>query len=306
LGNSEGGLGSPRHARRRGLFESDIVDTVRHYARLSDLPAKRFVPWLGIGRSKFHDWQRRYGRVNEHNALIPRDHWIEEWERQAIIRFYLEHRTDACRRVTLRTATSDMMLDLSIVAVSPTTTWRVLSRAGLLRRWATAPSKKGGGFDQPLGPHEHGHVDVSHLNIRGTFFYLCRVLDGCSRFIVHWDIRLSMTEMDVEIVLQKAHEQFPEASPRVISDNGPQFIASDVPVRNDFKEFIRLSGMTHVRTSPHYPQSNGKVERWHKTLKSECIRPKTPLSLEETRRVVAVYVDYHNNQRLHSAIGADR
>ena len=246
---------------------------------------------MGISRSKFHDWLRRYGRVNEHNARIPRDHWIEAWERQAIIRFYLEHRTDGYRRVTF------MMLDLAIVAVSPTTTWRVLSRAGLLRRWATAPSKKGTGFEQPLAPHEHWHVDVSYLNIRGTFFYLCSVLDGCSRFIVHWDIRVSMTELDVEIILQKAHEQFSEASPRVISDNGPQFVA------NDFKEFIRLSGMTHVRTSPHYPQSNGKVERWHKTLKTECIRPKTPLSIEEARRIVAGYVDYYNNERLHSAIG---
>jgi len=58
---------------------------------------------------------------------------------------------------------------------------------------------------------------------------------------------------------------------RIISDNGPQFIAKD------FKEFIRISGMTHVRTSPYYPQSNGKIERWHKSLKGECIRPGTPL-----------------------------
>src|ERR1700693_4470475 len=60
-----------------------------------------------------------------------------------------------------------------------------------------------------------------------------------------------------------------------ISDNGPQFIA------RDFREFIRISGMTHVRASPYYPQSNGKLERWHKSLKRECIRERTPLSLED-------------------------
>ena len=75
-----------------------------------------------------------------------------------------------------------------------------------------------------------------------------------------------MTETDVEIILQRAKEKFPDARPRIISDNGPQFIAKD------FKEFIRLSGMTHVRTSPYYPQSNGKLERFHKTIKGECIR----------------------------------
>src|SRR5256885_13820827 len=66
-----------------------------------------------------------------------------------------------------------------------------------------------------------------------------------------------------------------------------QFIA------RDFKEFIRISGMTHVRTSPYYPQSNGKIERWHKSLKGECIRPGTPLSLEDARRLVEGYVEHY-------------
>ena len=81
--------------------------------------------------------------------------------------------------------------------------------------------------------------------------------------LVHWELRESMTEQDVEIVLQRARECFPEETPRIITDNGPQFIAKD------FKEFIRISGMTHVRTSPYYPQSNGKIERWHGSLKHE-------------------------------------
>ena len=61
--------------------------------------------------------------------------------------------------------------------------------------------------------------------------------------------------------------------------------------------------MTHVRTSPYYPQSNGKIERWHQSLKRECIRPGTPLSLEEARRIVSRYVAHYNEVRLHSAIG---
>jgi putative transposase len=190
-----------------------------------------------------------------------------------------------------------MMLDGNIVAVSPSSTWRVLSRAGLLDRWNKKPSKKGTGFEQPLLPHEHWHVDISYLNICGTFYYLCSLLDGCSRFIVHWEIREQMTEADVEIIIQRAKEKFPEARPRIISDNGPQFIAKD------FKEFIRLSGMTHVKTSPYYPQSNGKLERFHKTIKGECIRLKTPLSLDDARRLVTEYIEYYNTVRLHSAIG---
>src|SRR5213594_320670 len=190
-----------------------------------------------------------------------------------------------------------MMLDADIVAVSPASVWRVLSRAGLLRKWNSKASKKGTGFEQPPQPHQHWHIDVSCINIAGTFYYLCSVLDGFSRSIVHWDLRESMREAVIEIILQAAKEKHPEARPRIISDNGPQFIA------RDFKEFIRISGMTHVRTSPYYPQSNGKIERWHKSLKSECIRPGTPLSLDDARRLVQGYVEHYNNTRLNSAIG---
>ena len=108
----------------------------------------------------------------------------------------------------------------------------------------TNSDAKGKGFVQPLKPHEHWHVDVAYLNIAGTFYYLCSLLDGCSRYIVHWEIREAMTEADVEQIVQRARERFPGVTPRIISDNGPQFVAKD------FKEFIRVCGMTHVKTSP--------------------------------------------------------
>ena len=189
-----------------------------------------------------------------------------------------------------------MMLDRDIVAVSPSSTYRVLKGAGLLDCWKPKPSFKGTGFMQPLASHEHWHVDVSYINISGTFFYLCALLDGCSRAIVHWELREAMTEADVEIILQRGLEKYPRAKPRIISDNGPQFIA------RDFKEFIRIAGLTHVRTSPYYPQSNGKIERWHKSLKADCIRPGVPLNLQDARRLVTGFVEHYNTVRLHSAI----
>jgi transposase InsO family protein len=199
----------------------------------------KFITWLGIRSSKFYQWQQRYGRVNEHNGWIARDFWLEAWEKEAIIQYHHEHPLEGYRRLTF------MMLDGDVVAVSPSSVWRVLRNAGLLSRWKGKPSLKGTGFMQPLQPHEHWHVDVSYINVSGTFYYLCSVLDGCSRYVVHWDLRESMTEADVEIILERAKEKYPEARPRIISDNGPQFIA------RDFKEFIRISGMTHVRTSPY-------------------------------------------------------
>jgi len=268
-----------------------IVDFVRCWSEKTELPLRRFISWVGVASSKYYDWRERYGRVNEHNAWIPRDFWLESWERTAILDFYSQHREDGYRRATF------MMLDADTVAVSPSTVYRVLKEAGALHAWPQKPSSKGKGFSQPLKPHEHWHVDVSYLNICGTFYYLCSLLDGYSRYIIHWELRQSMTEADVEIVIQRAGEKFPDAHPRVISDNGPQFIAKD------FKEFIRFLGMTHVRTAPYYPESNGKIERWHQSLKSEWLRKKTPLSLDDARRLVAEFVAYYNEKRLHSAIG---
>ena len=190
-----------------------------------------------------------------------------------------------------------MMLDADVVAVSPSSVYRVLRDAGLINRHTHKSSFKGKGFQQPLRPHEHWHVDISYINVAGTFLFLCSLLDGCSRFLVHWEIRATMIEPEVETIIQRARERYPDARPRIISDNGPQFIA------RDFKEFIRLCGMTHVRTSPYYPQSNGKIERWHRSLKSECIRPGTPLSQEDAQRLVEGYVRHYNEVRLHSAIG---
>lgn len=247
--------------------------------------------WLGIAQSKFSDWKTRYGKVNEHNGWVPRDHWLEDWEKQAILDFERMNYLEGYRRLTF------MMLDADLVAVSPSSVYRVLKNAGRIGRSTNKPSLKGTGFIQPEKPHKHWHIDVSYVNLHGTFYFLTAILNGYSRSIVHWEIREGMKEQDELVVLQRAKEKHPRENPRIISDNGPQFIAKD------FKEYIRLSGMTHVRTSPYYPQSNGKLERFHGTIKSECIRPSTPQSLEEARRIVGRYVERYNNVRLHSALG---
>ena len=261
------------------------------WADRTELAAERFIGWIGVARGKFFDWKQRYGKANEHNGLVPRDFWIDAEEKAAIVAFHDKNPLEGYRRLTF------MMLDQNVAAVSPATTYRILSAAGRLDHWKRRPSKKGTGFVQPLSPHEHWHIDIAYINVAGTFYYLCSLLDGASRVIVHWEIRETMTEVDVECIAQRAREKFPEAKPRIISDNGPQFIAKD------FKEFIRVAGMTHVRISPHYPQSNGKLERWHKTLKEDAIRVTPPSSLEDARRVVANFVAHYNGVRLHSAIG---
>jgi len=264
---------------------------VNYWTDRAEVTAKRIVVWLGVGGSKFYDWKARYGKANEHNGAVPRDFWLEDWEKKGIIDFHFKNPLEGYRRLAF------MMLDGNVVAVSPSSVYRVLRNARVMDRFNGKKSMKGTGFVQPLTAHKHWHVDISYLNIRGTFYYMCSILDGYSRSIVHWEIREQMKEEDVEVVLQRAREKYPDESPRIISDNGPQFLS------RDFKEFIRITGMTHVRTSPYYPQSNGKVERFHRTIKGDCIRVRHIASLTDARRIVSDYVQHYNEVRLHSAIG---
>ena len=208
---------------------------MRDWRSKTELAKSFFIARLGVCTSKFRSWEEWYGKDNEHNGNVPRDHWLLPEEKERIISYYLQHQQDGYRSITYQ------LMDQDIVVCSPSTTYRVLRNAGFLKRWVKS-SKKGKGFVQPLEPHEHWHTDIAYLNIAGTFYYFSAVLDGCSRYIVHWDIKESMKEEDVEILLQEAIERTPGVTPRLISDNGPCYIA------NDFKSFLRSVGMTHVRT----------------------------------------------------------
>lgn len=101
-----------------------MIDFVRRWNERTEIAAQRLIRWLGVASSKFYNWQTRYGRVNEHNGWIPRDFWLEAWKKQAILNFYHRFPLEGYRRLTF------MMLDASLVAVSPASVWRVLHGAG--------------------------------------------------------------------------------------------------------------------------------------------------------------------------------
>ena len=269
----------------------EVVDCLTALSTRTGLPVRPMLQRVGLARTKYARWAVSYGAVPTPHGPVPREHWLTRAERDGILAFQAQHPLDGYRQLTY------MLLDAGDIAVSPSSVYRVLKTAGRLASWTRPPSKKGTGFDQPTHAHAHWHIDFTYINIAGTFYYLCAILDGWSRYLVHWELRESMTTNDVTTIVQRAKERFPDARPRVISDNGPQFIA------RDFREFIRVSGMTHVRTAPYYPQSNGKLERWNQTLKVTTIRPEAPATVDDARRHVAAFVTQYNEQRLHSAIG---
>lgn len=248
----------------------NVVDFVRWPTVGCNLSLKEVLTTIGLYENKFRQWEERYGKINN-NGKIPRDFWIQPWEREAVIEFHSLNPVDGYRQLTYMTN------DAGVVAVSPLTVYRVLKSVGLTGKREISPSKKGTGFHQPSRLYHHWHIDVAYINLDGTFCCLCMVLDGYSRYLVSWDLREHMTEKEIELIVERGREKFPGVNPRIISYNGPQFISKD------FKEYVRICAMTHARASPFYPQSNGKMEALNKTAKKEGIRPSDPRSVVEAK-----------------------
>ena len=255
------------------------------------ISSKKLLSWLGISRSKYYDWLSKDSFCISHNGVIPKSHWTLLWEKEAVIAYAQDHPAEGYRRLTY------MMLDEDIAALSPSTVYRILKKAGLLNRWnVVGPSSKKHGFVQPLKLHEHWHIDIKYVNFKGAFLFLIPIIDGYSKAIVHHELRTHMHESDIEIVIQRALEKYPDAKPRIISDNGTQFISKD------FSNYMKVVGLQHVRTSIMYPQSNGKIERFNRTISEECLRKISMIDLEDARRQLAEYIDYYNTKRLHSSL----
>jgi len=246
---------------------------------------------IGLSRRKFYDWKTAYGREWKAGFNLPKGHWVQEWEKQAVIEFYTKHEQDGYRRCAY------MMMDEGIVYIAPSTVYYILKSHGVMRSRTVSKSRKGTGFEQPLHAHEHWHSDITNVTVGDTVYFLISIIDGYSRTVIEWDLRESMKAQDVGIVFQRAKERYPDVAPRCISDNGKQYKCKE------FKAFVTNSGYSHVTTSPYYPQSNGKQERFHGTLKSECVRVKCPLTKDDADKVIGEYIDYYNNERLHSSIG---
>jgi len=279
-------------------IRDSIVIYIDYVIQKSGVKLKQLLGMIGISKGKYYQWKKRLGKENRHNCSLPKSNWLLPWEREAIINYAKNHYAendyflrDGYRRLAYR------MLDEDVAAVSPSSVYRILKAEGLLNQWNTVKtSSKGNGFHQPDGPHQHWHIDIKYINFHGTFLFLISLLDGYSRYIVHHEVRVNMTEYDVQITVQRAKEKYPNERPRIISDNGGQFISKD------FRQFIKFLELTHIKTSVAYPQSNGKLERFHRSIGIECLHLNSFISIEDAREIIAKYIDYYNCVRLHSAL----
>ena len=123
------------------------------------------------------------------------------------------------------------------------------------------------------------------------------MLDGYSRFLLHWELMIDMSKTSVDIFIQRTIDKYPDAEPMVIHDNGSQFIS------HEFKQILFENNCKNVPTRLKHPETNGKAERFVGLVRTEALRPNSPSYYGEAKKVIGNFVEEYNNDRYHSGIG---
>jgi transposase InsO family protein len=257
-------------------------------SELAGLPTSRILLMYGISRSTFYGWSGETpvssGKRKNMLVVLPE-------EERVVVEFRQRHREIGYRKLTW------LMNDAGAAALTESTVYGILKRHDLL-----GPSSPGGerAADEyrhkPRRPHEHWHTDIAYIKVRGVFYFLIMMLDGYSRYVLGWDLMTDMLGQSVEDFVARVKEKYPHARPKLIHDNGSQFISKD------FKALVSRLDIQQVFTRRNHPQTNGKIERLNGTVKNEAIRPACPGSFSDAFRVIGDFVHLYNHRRLHAGI----
>jgi transposase InsO family protein len=255
------------------------------------IPLKTILQYAGISQRTWREWGERRGAETKHNNNIPRAYYLTPEEVTAIIAYCIDNPLKGYRMQCWE------MVDHNVAFVSCSSVYNVVKRNNLGKKWAEAVEMAKRGFDQPQAIHEQWHIDFSYIKIQNSFYYFLGILDGYSRKMLNWRLCKNMEGVNAEILVAETKELYSEAScPRLISDNGSQFISKD------FEELLAFLEFGHTLARANHPQSNGKLERFHRTLKTEHVRRASYLEYHDACIRLAEWIAYYNGERLHSAI----
>jgi transposase-like protein len=250
----------------------------------------KLLSFAGVPDRTWREWQERREVATKNNGQVPRYHWLTPEERAAIIAYCTGRMEKGYRMLCWE------MVDRNIVCVSASSVYNVIKVHNLAHKWSEQTEEAKKGFDQPKAVHEQWHIDFSYIKIGGAFYYFLSILDGYSRKILVWDLYQDMEGIRAEVLLTRARELYPAAKARVISDNGGQFVSKD------FRELAERLEFEQTFISPAHPQSNGKLERFHRTFKTEHVRRSAYFGHEDAKKRMSAWLGYYNDVRLHSAI----
>ena len=275
----------------------EIIELVEQ----SSLSIRRTLAPIGIPRSTFYDWYSRYqeGGIEalEDGKPRPRRIWnkIPDEIETAIVNLALEEPDLSPRELAVN------FTDTKRSFVSEATVYRLLKDHGLITSPAFILMKAADRFANPTtAPNQLWQTDFTYLKVIGWgWFYLSTVLDDFSRFIVAWKLCTTMKAADVTETLDRAlvvSELDDRGSrPRLLSDNGSSYIAADLA------DWLGSKGISHIRSAPYHPMTQGKIERWHQTMKNRILLENyyLPGDLEAQ---VGAFIDYYNHRRYHESL----
>lgn len=274
-----------------------LAQVSRTRARTQDLPGwtiQRILERLGLSKARYRQWKKRSVGSPSPEALADRstaspllDGILPE-EKRAVLDYALTHPKDGYRRLAWQ------MVDEDVAYLSPSSVYRILNAADLLYRWKR--SRRSGAVPaKPTEPHERWHTDLMYLRIGDAWYFLVTVLDAYSRYVIHWELLTTMRAGDVRLVIQRALEMT-GARPKLVTDNGSQFTAAE------FKDLVRRFSVEHIRIRTYHPESNGLVERFHRSTR-EALEESEFHTLVRARELIWAWVEEYNERRLHAGLG---
>jgi transposase InsO family protein len=272
------------------------LDAVRHAQTAGDVSVRDALQHLGVGHTTYYRWTARaeMGRLVDDptrraRCSIP----PTPAERAAVREFARAHPLMGYKRLTWD------MIDRDIAYLRPSQVYQVLQSANLLARrppLALDPLRRPAPPDRP---DQVWHVDLMYLYIRPRWYYLVDILDGYSRYLVHWKLNLTMQADLVMLAVQEALETLPSrrpGEPQLVHDHGSQFIS------REWRTFVTLAGAGDIRTRVAHPESNGRLERLHRTHREEGLLDEDLTSYAHGIDALTRWHDYYNNHRPHSAL----
>jgi transposase InsO family protein len=277
----------------------EIIHTVER----SHLPVKKTLDMLGIPRTTFYRWYDRYledgldGLADR--SPCPGSVWnrIPEDIREQIVEMALDHPELSPREIAVR------FTDTKKYFVSEASVYRHLKAQDLITSPAFVVIKAAEEFtDKTTAINQMWQTDFTYFKIIGWgWYYLSTVLDDYSRYIIAWKLCTSMRASDVTDTLNLALEASGcdqatvRHKPRLLSDNGPSYVSSDLATWLDNKK------IDHIRGAPFHPQTQGKIERWHQTMKNRVLLENYYLP-GDLEMQIGAFVDYYNHQRYHESL----
>jgi putative transposase len=269
-------------------MERQLIEDMKLQRMRTGLRTSWLLKAYGISRSTWYGWLGR-GR----NRVVVRRNVMTALpsEEAAVVNFRTDHREIGYRKLTW------LMNDANLAALSESAVYQVLKRHDLLGPMPARLSDAESEYRyKPVRVHEHWHTDLAYVKVRGVFYFLVIILDGYSRYVLDWELMPDMLGASVEDFVQRVREQYPACHPKLIHDNGTQFISGD------FKKLLRRLDVQQVHTRRNHPETNGKAERFFGTVRQEALRPSCPASFAEACAVIGEFVDLYNNRRLHAGI----